>query len=132
MNATRHTPPLHPHTPLLTLQAAALPRSQGAPEPTTALIRSWDGAGTYIVDDLDLERRVARMHRETVGYYTEPRDHTRVLILGRGPTVPAFGAAAYGGPMRVCKEVYGYRRLSRANGQLLELCEAEKTLPPLE
>ena len=35
------------------------------------------------VVDLDLERGVARVRRQDTGYYTEPREHTRVAIQVR-------------------------------------------------
>ena len=87
---------------------------------------------SYIVDELDLEKRVALMHREDVGYYTEPRDHTRVLILNRSEPHTVYGCSAYHGPMRVSKQVYGYRMCNRLNSQLMELCDAERPLPPHE
>jgi len=37
---------------------------------------------TYEVIDLGVERRVATLERREVTYYTQPRDHTRVMILG--------------------------------------------------
>ena len=33
--------------------------------------------------ELELERGVARVRRQDTGYYTEPRDHTRVAIQVR-------------------------------------------------
>ena len=81
---------------------------------------------------MDLEQRVARLVREDVGYYTEPRDHTRVLILGRSDPRCVFGAPAYRGPARVSKHVYGYRKKSKLGGRLLEMCELERKLPPIE
>jgi len=37
---------------------------------------------TFEVIDLDVEKRVAMLERREVTYYTQPRDHTRVMILG--------------------------------------------------
>jgi len=41
-----------------------------------------------------------------------------------------YSATAYCGPMAVTKSVYGYRKLSKHNASLIELCDAERPLPP--
>ena len=107
-------------------------------EEGVAQLRVYDGAvymhagASYVVEELDLTERVARLVREDVGYYTEPRDHTRVFILGRSDPRAAFGAPAYRGPVRVSKHVYGYRKKSKAGGRLLEMYDLERPLPPME
>ena len=107
-------------------------------EESAAQLRVYDNAVylhsgmSYIVDELDLHAREARMHREDVNYYTEPRDHTRVSILRRLGEKNVFGCTAWHGPMRVSKQVYGYRKCSKVSGRLLELCEAERPKLPFE
>ena len=106
-----------------------------------AQLRVYEGAvylhqgASYLVEELNLQQCVAKLRRKDLGYYTEPRDHTRVYILGRG-TDPydVFGCHSYAGPMRVSKSVYGYRMLNKATGKLMPygLVEAEKPLPPME
>ena len=34
--------------------------------------------------------------------------------------------------MEISKQVYGYRKCARTSGRLLELCDAERPLPPIE
>ena len=106
-----------------------------------AQLRVYEGAvylhqgASYLVEELNLQQCVAKLRRKDLGYYTEPRDHTRVYILGRG-TDPydVFGCHSYAGPMRVSKSVYGYRMLNKATGKLMPygLVEVEKPLPPME
>ena len=55
-----------------------------------------------------------------------------VAILGRSDAADVFGAPAFRGPMRVSKHVYGYRKCAKAGGRVLELCDAERSLPPME
>ena len=38
---------------------------------------------TYVVQQCDTSKHFAKVQRNDVSYYTEPRDHTRVSILGR-------------------------------------------------
>ena len=88
------------------------------------------GGQSFLVDDLSLENKVARCHREDTAYFTEPRDHARVEILGRDATANhELTAPAYSGPMKVFKSVYGYRKKSRSDGRLLELIDFEESLP---
>lgn len=92
---------------------------------------------SYVVDELDTEERVARVHREDVGYYTEPRDHVKMAILHRrgygvAPAGCGPGVLAFWGPMRASRSVYGYRRKARATGRLIELADLETPLPPDE
>lgn len=112
-------------------------------EMSAAKLRLYTGAvymhlgESYVVDELDTEAKVARVHREDVGYYTEPRDHLRVAILyRRGPGVPPAGCGrgvlAFWGPMRASRSVYGYRRKARATGRLIEVADLDAPLPPDE
>ena len=107
-------------------------------EEGVAQLRVYEGAvylhagASYTVHELDLSARVAWLHREDVNYYTEPRDHTRVAILRRLGERDVYGCAAFHGPMRVSKHVYGYRKCARVGGRLLELVNAERAYPPME
>jgi ATP-dependent helicase YprA (DUF1998 family) len=54
-----------------------------------AMLKLYEGAvymhqgHTYVVSRFDIDNKVAAVQRNDVNYYTEPRDHSRVLILGR-------------------------------------------------
>ena len=107
-------------------------------EEGVAQLRVYEGAvymhagASYLVLELDLTARVARLQRTDVNYYTEPRDHTRVLILNRSDPLSVFGAPAFRGPMRVSKNVYGHRQIAKVGGRLIEVVDAERTYPPIE
>lgn len=54
-----------------------------------AMLKLYEGAvymhegRTFVVQQCDTEKHFAKVLRNDVSYYTEPRDHTRVTILGR-------------------------------------------------
>jgi ATP-dependent helicase YprA (DUF1998 family) len=58
-------------------------------EYTMAMLKLYEGAvymhegQTYVVAQFDQGHKEARVQRNDVSYYTEPRDHTKVLLLGR-------------------------------------------------
>jgi DEAD/DEAH box helicase domain-containing protein len=99
-----------------------------------AMLKLYEGAvylhegGTYVVQECDADQHVAKVLRTDVNYYTEPRDHTRVTILGRTSAREArtgFRPASRGGKAgaaptdclivlhgraKVEKRIYGDRR----------------------
>jgi len=113
----------------------------GSMEESAAQLRLYEGAvylhagNSFVVKELNLSRGVAMVRREDTAYFTEPRDHTRVEILGRSAQRPLdipSGMIGFCGPMRVGKTVYGYRTKFKSNGQLLELVDLDAPLPPME
>ena len=54
-----------------------------------AMLKLFEGAvymhegQTYVVQQCDTSNHFVKVQRNDVSYYTEPRDHTRVTILGR-------------------------------------------------
>ena len=108
-----------------------------------AMLKLYEGAvymhegRTFVVQQCDTEKHFAKVLRNDVSYYTEPRDHTRVTILGRtgareastafvvdasssarnaaveheprGGRAPSECVVVMHGRVRVKKEIYGYR-----------------------
>ena len=58
-------------------------------EYSMAMLKLYEGAvymhqgHTYVVARFDTDRKECRVQRNDVSYYTEPRDHAKVVILGR-------------------------------------------------
>jgi len=88
----------------------------------------------YVVQKLDLDKGVCHAKPLRVGYYTEPRHHTRVQVLGgsRESILPGGSGAkvCYGG-VGVSHRLYGYYRRSNGDSRVLEKVESTK-LPPVE
>jgi len=66
---------------------------------------------TYLVTDLDLEGRIARMREVNVGYYTEPRCETTVSLIGVRAQADVPGARAAYGEIAVTSQVIGFRKV---------------------
>lgn len=102
-----------------------------------AMLKLYEGAvymhegRTFVVQQCDTEKHFAKVLRNDVSYYTEPRDHTRVTLLGRtgareastsfvvdpwtsapnprAGRAPSECVVVVHGRVRVKKEIYGYR-----------------------
>lgn len=87
-------------------------------------------AQTFEVQELDLERGLARLNPIESDFYTEPRSDTQVELVEehQRDAVPA-GFKAYG-EIRVTTQLKGYRRVKWHTHETLGL--GEVTLPPEE
>mmetsp|Transcript_26953 Transcript_26953/g.65461 ORF Transcript_26953/g.65461 Transcript_26953/m.65461 type:complete len:601 (+) Transcript_26953:76-1878(+) len=92
---------------------------------------------TYIVQMLDMESGVCLMACEDVSYYTEPRHHTRVAVLGADRCYSLHGAdkkqedsivVATGG-VNVAHRFYGYIRRSSRDSKILERVDMNHLQP---
>ena len=69
-------------------------------EAAAAQLRLYSGAvflhcgASYLVSDCDLDAGLVRVRREDTSYYTEPRDHTRVAIMGITRTLQPAGCTS--------------------------------------
>lgn len=66
---------------------------------------------TYIVDDLNLEDGVARMHPAELDYYTEARQQTVITSLGEPRTMHGQGCSRNFGEIKVTTQVVGYKTI---------------------
>ncbi len=65
---------------------------------------------TYVVEDLDLRNRVARMKKEDVDYYTEAMKTAELRILREiSRTAPSEGYSLVLGELEVTERYFGYR-----------------------
>lgn len=67
---------------------------------------------TYLVEELDLEQEVSKLHPTAAAYYTEPEKKTsfELLELLDEKTVP--GANKYYGSIRVSTQVVGFKKIN--------------------
>ncbi len=68
-------------------------------------------AQAYLVDDLNLEEKIAYLHPVDVDYYTEPRRETTVEKVAPLKDAPARGCSQNYGEIIVTVQVTGYRQV---------------------
>jgi DEAD/DEAH box helicase domain-containing protein len=83
---------------------------------------------TYLIDQLDLRRRVARARPVDAGYYTQPREVNELAVMESWREKGAGAAVACYGQIRVTEQVIGFRRKELFTDSLLE--ERDLDLPP--
>jgi DEAD/DEAH box helicase domain-containing protein len=66
-------------------------------------------AQSYLVEELDLENKIAHLNRQDGDYYTEPRRESSVALLELLDKDLATGCGKYYGEIRVTNQVIGYR-----------------------
>ena len=79
-----------------------------------------------------MDNYVAHAHRTQVQYYTSPRDHAEIHVLGRFESKPLYSgrSVAHFGPIKVVRTIYGYSKIWFRSGKVFE--KREFTLPALE
>lgn len=85
-------------------------------------------AESYLVDELDLEGRIAHLRRLDTDYYTETRQETRVQLLELLARQPTKGCTISYGEIRVTSQVIGFRRIKWYTHE--ELVAEQLNLPP--
>lgn len=85
-------------------------------------------AESYLVDELDLEGRIAHLRRLDTDYYTETRQETRVQLLELLARQPTKGCTISYGEIRVTSQVIGFRRIKWYTHE--ELGAEQLNLPP--
>ena len=85
---------------------------------------------TYLVEELDLEQKVARLRLADTDYYTEPQSETSVQLVEKLDEAPATGASRSYGEIRVTTQVVGFRKVKWYTHEQLGL--GEVSLPPSE
>jgi DEAD/DEAH box helicase domain-containing protein len=87
-------------------------------------------AQTYIVEELDLENKLARLKAQEVDYYTEPRGETTVILLEKlGESTVTGGIKAHG-EIQVTRQVVGFRKIRWHTHETLGL--GDLSLPPID
>lgn len=95
-------------------------------ESSTAFQRIHPGAvylhqgEAYLIEELDLERRIALAVPGTVPYYTRPRELTDVRIHRQWDARPAGTVTACVGEVVVRSQVVGYRRLRHFSEEVID------------
>lgn len=87
-------------------------------------------AQTYLVEELDLVQRIARLQPAEIDYYTEPKVNTSVQLLEILDEAPAPGAARFQGEILVTRRVTGFRKIKWFTHETLAV--EELSLPPSE
>jgi DEAD/DEAH box helicase domain-containing protein len=85
---------------------------------------------SYFVDALDLEQKVARVHRVSVDYYTEARSEVTIELVEKQAEVPATGGAKAHGEVNVTAQVIGFRKIKLFTHENLGTGTVD--LPPTE
>ena len=85
---------------------------------------------SYLVEDLDLAQRVARLRPADVDYYTEPRRETAVQLLDVLAQATVAGGTKAHGEIAVSTRVTGYRKVRWFTNE--QLGEGQVLLPPNE
>eukprot|EP00468_Gymnochlora_sp_CCMP2014_P001144 CAMPEP_0167741976 /NCGR_PEP_ID=MMETSP0110_2-20121227/1160_1 /TAXON_ID=629695 /ORGANISM="Gymnochlora sp., Strain CCMP2014" /LENGTH=956 /DNA_ID=CAMNT_0007626097 /DNA_START=149 /DNA_END=3014 /DNA_ORIENTATION=- len=92
---------------------------------------------SYVVQKLDLENGLSVVKREKVSYYTEPRHHTRIQLLGSSNVFPLGNRKIMGGVqvrwggVNVSHRMYGYYRRSLGTYKIVQKVTSLE-LPPVE
>lgn len=74
---------------------------------------------TYLVERLDLDRRVALVKQEDCDYYTQTKDHTDLKIIKVLQEKKIRNFSAYFGQVEVTNRVIGFQRKNILNGSVL-------------
>ncbi len=85
---------------------------------------------TYIVEELDLENKIAQLKRTDTDYYTEARRETDVELLKLSDQADVIGAIKAHGDIRVISQLIGYRKVRWFTHENLGV--EELTLPQTE
>jgi DEAD/DEAH box helicase domain-containing protein len=85
---------------------------------------------TYIVEELDLENKIAQLKRTDTDYYTEARRETDVELLKLSDQADVIGAVKAHGDIRVISQLIGYRKVRWFTHENLGV--EELTLPQTE
>jgi len=85
---------------------------------------------TYIVRDLDLEARVARLEAAETDYYTEPLMETEVQVLEIAHEEQVPGATRAHGDIQVTSTITGFRKRRWYSNELLG--QGDLSLPPTQ
>ena len=85
-------------------------------------------AQSYLVDNLDLEGKIAHLRHLDTDYYTEPRSETTVSLLEQLAQESAAGCTKTYGEIQVTRQVVGFRKIRWYTHEQLELENLD--LPP--
>lgn len=84
---------------------------------------------TYLVEELDIPGRVARVAERKVDFYTRTRGDKSTEILEVKGESKVFGMSVFHGRLKVTERITGYERRKTRGGQLLNIVPLD--LPPL-
>ncbi len=84
----------------------------------------------YLVEDLDLSQKIARLRPARVDYYTEPRRETTVQLLEKLAETRVRGAAKARGEIMVTTQVIGFNKIRWFTHERLGVGEVD--MPPTE
>jgi DEAD/DEAH box helicase domain-containing protein len=87
-------------------------------------------AEVFMVEDLDLEQKIAHLAPTSADYYTEPRGETIVTLLEKQAEEAVTGGVKMRGEVAVTSQVVGYRKIRWYSHETLGL--GEVSLPPTE
>lgn len=85
---------------------------------------------SYLVEELDLDKKLAVLQPANTDYYTEPRSETSVELLEKQLEEAATGGMKALGEIRVTSQVIGFRKLKWFTHELLGYGDLD--LPPTE
>jgi DEAD/DEAH box helicase domain-containing protein len=96
----------------------SLEESQAFPQAHPGAVYLHQG-DTYVVDELDLTAREVRVHRESVGYYTQPHEEKYLEILAVRDRRPLASLTHHLGTVRVESHVVAFQRRKIGTGEVL-------------
>ena len=85
-------------------------------------------AHVYIVDDLDLQNKIALLRKSNEDYLTQPITNTEIQLIGIQCAKETHGAHKYYGEIIVTSQVVGFRRIKWATNETLDVTDMD--LPP--
>jgi len=85
---------------------------------------------TFLVDELDLERKIVILHPVEVDYYTRPRQETEVHLLEVWGAAAALRCTKTHGEIKVTSQVVGFHKIRWGTNEKLGFGEVD--LPPSE
>jgi len=87
-------------------------------------------AKSYLVEELDLENKIAHLKAVDYDYYTEPRLKTTVKLLEKHAEVEVRGGVKAHGDISVTTQVVGFRKMKWYTNEMLGY--GEVYLPPVD
>ncbi|MEJ5187398.1 MAG: Zn-binding domain-containing protein, partial [Candidatus Geothermincolales bacterium] len=80
---------------------------------------------TYLVESLDLEKKIALVREADLEYYTNPLDNVDVRVLSEERTREGRGCSLHYGEVEVTTEVYAYQKRRLVSHEVLETVPLE-------
>jgi DEAD/DEAH box helicase domain-containing protein len=112
-----------------TIGQVDLPSANGLVHPGAVYLHE---AQVFMVEELDLDQKIARLVPSQADYYTEPRSEVNVALLEKQAEESVAGGSKFTGEVSVTSQVMGYRKIKWYTHETLGTGEVSLPLTELQ